>query len=137
MSVNHYFNSFAQFLITSFSHQYMVNGVSQVAQWVKNLPAVQETQEIWVHSLGSEDPLEEGMATHSSILAEEYSCLENPMDVEAWQATVHDVTESDTTERLHSVTHSSHEQRLVCYNPWDGKESDMTEMTEHAYTYGE
>ena len=42
---------------------------SQVAQWVKNLPAVQETQEMWVWSLGWEDPLEEGLATHSSILA--------------------------------------------------------------------
>ena len=36
---------------------------------VKNSPAVQETQETWVHSLGWEDPLEESMATHSSILA--------------------------------------------------------------------
>ena len=35
---------------------------------VKNLPAVQETQETWV-LLGQEDPLEEEMATHSSILA--------------------------------------------------------------------
>ena len=33
---------------------------------IKNLPAVQET---WVRSLGQEDPLEKGMATHSSILA--------------------------------------------------------------------
>ena len=40
--------------------------VSLVAQMVKNLPAVQE---IWLRSLGWEDPLEEGMATHSSILA--------------------------------------------------------------------
>ena len=39
---------------------------SFVAQTVKNLPAVQETQ---VRSLGQEDPLEKGMATHSSILA--------------------------------------------------------------------
>ena len=39
---------------------------SQVAQLVKNLPAVQES---WVRSLEWEDPLEEGMATHSSILA--------------------------------------------------------------------
>ena len=39
---------------------------SMVAQMVKNLPAVQET---WVRSLGWEDPLEEGMATHSIILA--------------------------------------------------------------------
>ena len=38
----------------------------RVAQMVKNLPAVQETQ---VQSLGQEDPLEKGMATHSSILA--------------------------------------------------------------------
>ena len=37
-----------------------------VAQMVKNLPVIWET---WVQSLGWEDPLEEGMATHSSILA--------------------------------------------------------------------
>ena len=48
----------------------MVNGVSQLAAWVKNLPAVQETQEMWVCSLGREGPLEEGMVTHSSFLAE-------------------------------------------------------------------
>ena len=41
------------------------NGVSLVAQLVKNLPAMQETQ---VQSLGPEDPLEKEMATHSSIL---------------------------------------------------------------------
>ena len=39
---------------------------SLVAQMIKNLPAVQET---WLQSLGLEDPLEKGMATHSSILA--------------------------------------------------------------------
>ena len=39
---------------------------SLVAQMVKNLPAMQET---WVRPLGWEDPLEKGMATHSSILA--------------------------------------------------------------------
>ena len=39
---------------------------SLVAQLVNNLPAMWET---WVQSLGWEDPLEEGMATHSSILA--------------------------------------------------------------------
>ena len=39
---------------------------SLVAQMEKNLPAVQE---IWVQSLGQEDPLEKGMAVHSSILA--------------------------------------------------------------------
>ena len=40
-----------------------------MAQQVKNLPAMQEMQETWVQSLGWEDPLEEEMATHSSILA--------------------------------------------------------------------
>ena len=56
---------------------------------VKNLPAMQET---WVQSLGWKDPLEEGMATHSSILA-----WRIPMDRGAWQAKVHGITESDTT----------------------------------------
>ena len=40
-----------------------------MAQQVKNPPAMQETQETWVRSLGQEDLPEKGMATHSSILA--------------------------------------------------------------------
>ena len=68
------------------------NGASLVAQMVKNLPEMQKT---WVQSLGWEDPLEEGMATQSSILA-----WRIPMDRGAWRATVHGVTESDTTEQL-------------------------------------
>ena len=40
-----------------------------MAQQIKNLPVMQETQETWVRSLGWEDSLEEEMATHSSILA--------------------------------------------------------------------
>ena len=40
-----------------------------MAQWIKNLPARQETQNTWVHSLGQEDPLEEEMATYPSIFA--------------------------------------------------------------------
>ena len=63
-------------------------GASPVAQMGKNLPAMQE---IWVRSLGWEDPLEKGMATH------QYSCLGNPMDREAQWVTVHGVAkESDT-----------------------------------------
>ena len=46
-----------------------------VAQWLKNLPTVQET---WVWSMGWEDPLEAGMATHSSILAWEVPWTEEP-----------------------------------------------------------
>ena len=43
--------------------------VSTVTQQVKNPPALQETQEMWIQSLACEDPLEEEMATHSSLLA--------------------------------------------------------------------
>ena len=45
---------------------------------VKNLPAMQEMQETPVRSLGQEDPLEEGMATHSSILAWRIPWTEEP-----------------------------------------------------------
>ena len=61
---------------------------------VKNLPAVQEPMETWVWSLGQEDTLEEGMATHSSILAWRTSgkgesgglwgCRESDMTGAAW-----------------------------------------------------
>ena len=50
-------------------------GASLVAQMVKNLPAIQETG---VRSLGQEDPLEKGMAPHSSILAREIQWTEEP-----------------------------------------------------------
>ena len=49
-----------------------------MAQWLKNLPAMQETQEMWVQSLGWEDPLEEEMATYSSILAWRIRWTEEP-----------------------------------------------------------
>ena len=45
---------------------------------VKNLPAMQEPQEMWVLSLGWEDPLEEEMANHSSILAWRIPWTEEP-----------------------------------------------------------
>ena len=57
---------------------------SLVAQLVKNPPAMWET---WVRSLGWEDPLEKGTATHSN-------CLENSMDRGAWQARVLGVAKS-------------------------------------------
>ena len=77
---------------------------SQVAQWVENPPVMQETQETWLgQSLDGKDPLDEGTATHSSILA--------------W---------------------SIHGQRsLASYCPYDHKESDTTEATDHVlmHTY--
>ena len=50
-------------------------GTSLVVQWLKGLPAMQET---WVLSLGREDPLEKEMATHSSILAWRFPRTEEP-----------------------------------------------------------
>ena len=67
-------------------HNPLLFSTSLVTQRIKNLPAVRET---WVQSLGWEDPLVEGMATHSSILA-----WRIPMDRGAWQATVHGVAKS-------------------------------------------
>ena len=51
------------------------DGSSLVAQMVKCLPAMWET---WVQSLGWEDPLEKGMATHSSILPWKITWMEEP-----------------------------------------------------------
>ena len=59
-----------------------------VAQMVKNPSAIWET---WGRSLGWEDPLKEGMATHSSILVQRI-----PMDRGAWRATAHGVATSQT-----------------------------------------
>ena len=74
---------------------------SLVAQIVKNLPAMQETS---VRSLGWEDPLKEGMATHSSILA-----WRIPRDKGACRATVHGVAKSWTQlPTKHNTAHGEH-----------------------------
>ena len=67
-------------------------GASPVAQAVKNLPAMQET---WVQSLSWEDPLEKGMATHSSTLAWRIPCTEEPGGLQSLE-----LQELDTTEQL-------------------------------------
>ena len=60
-----------------------------MAQTVKNLPAIQETQ---VHSLGQEDPLEKGMATHSTIRAWRILWIEKPDGLQSMgsQRVLHD-----------------------------------------------
>ena len=65
---------------TNISRRYRASWASLVAQTVKNLPAMQETS---VPSLGWEDPLEKGMATHSSILAWEIPWTEEPGGLES------------------------------------------------------
>ena len=68
-------------------HTHIIKGhplylqASLVAQLVKNLPAVQETQ---VRSLGWEDPLEKEMATYSSILAWKILRTEEPGGLQSW-----------------------------------------------------
>ena len=54
-----------------------------VAQWVKNLPAIQESQETWVLLLSQEDPLEKEMAIYSSILAWRIPWTEEPGKLES------------------------------------------------------
>ena len=69
-----------------------------MAQTVKNLPTMQET---WVRSLGQEDPLEKGMATHSSILAWRILWAEGPDGLySSWGP-----RESDMTEQLNTLIH--------------------------------
>ena len=58
-----------------------VSGASLVAQLVKNLPAVQET---WVQSLGWEDLLKKGKATHASILAWRIPWTAYSMGLQSW-----------------------------------------------------
>ena len=73
-------------------YPFQCSWASLVAQTVKNMPAIQET---WGWSLSWEDPLEEGMTTHSSILA-----WRIPIDRGPWRAAVHGVTERDMTKQL-------------------------------------
>ena len=76
------------FLNLQFSRHYQILWSPLVIQTVKNLPAIQG---IRFQSLGWEDPLEEGMATHSNILA-----WRIPLDREAWRATIHGVAKNRT-----------------------------------------
>ena len=86
-----------------------------VAQAVKNPPAMWETR---VRSLGWEDPLEEGMATHFSMLA-----WRIPVDGGTWQTAVHGVAESRTrrSDQVHSTIPSSVFQWSLPSCPFKGK----------------
>ena len=88
---------------------------SLLAQMVKNLPAIRET---WVWSLGWEDPLEEGMATHSSIFTWRIH-----MDRGAWQSM--GLKESDKTEWLSTYT-SLWPNFHICTWHWKSYSFDCT-----------
>ena len=66
--------------LCGFAYFYKWNWTFLVAQMVKNPPAMQET---WVHSLNKDDPLEKGMATHSSILAWRIPQTEEPAGLQS------------------------------------------------------
>ena len=68
-----------------------------MAQWIKNQPAKQKTQEMQVRSLGREDPLEKETATHSSVLAWRIPWTEEPSGLQSKK-------ELGTTERLNTFT---------------------------------
>ena len=81
--------------------------VSLVAQMVKNLSAMQETR---VQSLGLEDPLEKGIATHSSILVWRIPWTEESDGLQPMSN-----KELDTTEQLTHTRHpSTDDSKLVC-----------------------
>ena len=66
------------FIVTFKYVSSIIYRASLMAQQVKNLPAMQEIQEMWVQFLGQEDPLKKEMATSSSILAWEVLWTEDP-----------------------------------------------------------
>ena len=78
---------------------FLLSRASPVAQMVKNLPAMQET---WVQSLGREDSLEKGMATHSSILTGRIPGTEEPGGLQSResQRVGHDWTTNTFTQNL-------------------------------------
>ena len=76
-----------------------------MAQTVKNLPAMQET---WVQSLGREDALEKGMATHSSILAWRIPWTEEPGELQSMGSEESDITETHFHFTFHACIYSGY-----------------------------
>ena len=90
-----------------------------MVQVVKNLPAMQEMQEMWVQSLGQEEPLEKEMATHSSILAWKIPWTEEPGGL---QSTGSKGVRHDWAHR-HSLTQKS--PRVKFYMPFTLKSTKL------------
>ena len=88
-NLNEFLGHISTILCDNCFHLFMFARIFPGGAVVKNLPATQETQEMWARSLGREDPLLQ--ATHSSILA-----WRIPIDRGAWRATVYGVANSWT-----------------------------------------
>ena len=93
---------------------YFLEGASLVAQMVRNLPAMQET---WVQSLGQEDALEKGMATHSGILAWRIPWMEEPGRLQSvgLQRVWHDGVTNTLTSRVATVMRKWRGSLWDCY----------------------
>ena len=87
---------------------------------VKNPPAMQKT---WVRSVGWEDPLEKGMATHSSILAWRIPWTEEPDSYSPWSQ-----KESDMTERLTLFTFHKHLIKNTYFCPDEEMSGDLPQF---------
>ena len=101
-----------------------------MAQVVKNLPAMQET---WVRSLGQEDPLEKGMATHPSVKS--WLIGKDPDTGKDWEQEEKQVTEDEMVGWHHWLNAHEFEQALgdseeqgslACCSPWGRTELNMT-----------
>ena len=88
------------------------HGASQVAQWLNNLPAMQETQEMQIQSLVREDPLLKSMATHSTILAWRVPWTEEPGGL--WSIGLQ-IIGRDLSDLWHDLAHT-HAHMLLYYN---------------------
>ena len=84
----------------------LLKGCLKDGSWVKNLSVIQETQKMWVQSLGQEDPLEEETATHSSILAWKISWTEELDGLLS--------TGSQSQTRLNMHRHKQYLKEFVC-----------------------
>ena len=83
---------------------------------VKNPPEMQETEEIWVRSLGLEDPLEKGMETHSSIFAWRIPCTGEPGGLQSMGLPRVRHNRSDLAH-THAYTYHSHQHTPPSTDP--------------------
>ena len=85
-----------------------------MAQQIKNQPAVQETQGMWVHSLSLGDPLEWEMATYSNILAWKIPYTEESGGYSPWSCKEFDPTKPNThTQKPYTQRYKGYYQEML------------------------